>query len=112
MCSARHKNAFGDVCSQFGNTHMLCFHPLVLNHISKVLTGPCAAYTAETKQRRGRGAGLQSCLSPTGASVRAILLFSGNMIDRRMRDGKETALVSFHHITLSLFRSFGEGLVL
>ncbi len=30
--------------------HICCFRPLVLNHISKVRAGPCAAYTAETKQ--------------------------------------------------------------
>lgn len=34
--------------------YICCFRPLVLNHISKVRTGLCAAYTAETKQSRER----------------------------------------------------------
>lgn len=82
--------------------HICCFRPLVLNHISKVRAGPCAAYTAETRQSGERGAGLESCLSPYGATVHAVLLFSGRMIDRRMRGGEEAALVSFHPITSSL----------
>lgn len=65
--------------------HICCFRPLALNHISKVRAGPCAAYTAETRQSGERGAGLESCLSRSGAVVaHAVLLFGGRMIDRRM----------------------------
>lgn len=46
-------------------------------------------------RERERGAGLESCLSPTGAIVHGVLLFGGRMIDRKMRDGEGTALVSF-----------------
>lgn len=83
--------------------HICCFRPLALNHISKVRAGPCAAYTAETRQSGERGAGLESCLSRSGAVVaHAVLLFGGRMIDRRMGDGEETAPILPHPMTTSL----------
>lgn len=58
---------------------LLCLHPLLLNHISEVRAGLCAAYTAEREREKIR---IRVDLSPTVATVHAELLFKGRMIDR------------------------------
>lgn len=65
-------------CSWVWGCSLFCLHPLLLNHISEVRAGLCAAYTAE----RERKSGLESDLTPTVATAHAELLFRGRMIDR------------------------------
>lgn len=77
------KMFFGDGCPQFVR-YSVSAHWL-LNHISEVRAGPCAAYTAETKQS-GERSGITALFILTGAILHAVLLFRGRMIDRRMRD--------------------------
>lgn len=64
---------------------LYCLHPLLLNHISEVRAGLCAAYTAG----RERKSGLESHLTPTAVTVHAVLLFRGRMMCREMKDEKE-----------------------
>lgn len=86
--------------------------PLLLNHISKIPTGPSADYAAETQQSGERGrerSGITVLfIPPLGPSLRSCYCSVGGwltgMIDRGMRDGEET----FQPITAWLSLSSGE----
>lgn len=94
--------------------HICCFRPLVLNHISKVRAGPCAAYTAETRQsgeRERERSGIRVLFIPQWShrSCRAIVQWEDDwQEDERWGGGGSRFISPYHPITVC---KLGEGRV-